>query len=806
MLFQSVLSCTLKIQLKVSSKNTLCLFFSIALIACSLSGFSQTDKQNGGTDSTSVIKLANVQGEYKRLVTQIPLMLERYKDSTLLNSSAAELDRNSEALSNSKLRTDEILSGYMSSAQTTNLQGRLNRSRVRLESLSKEITDITTDIENSLSVLERTKLDWSGVLKKTATDTIFMTLLPQVQEALTLTGSAEKKLQYQLSGFVAIQSKINQNQNDISEYSRRVEDAKALSFVRLFQRDSISLWSAQKEDTLKQGANVKFFSGSLAQSATESFEYIDENASTFFWLFILGVGLYFAMFVLQRSQKTSEEDSDLFSAEGLTIRYPIASAIITILLVAILSLQNRPTLLTEVLLIAFAFPVIIFSLDKAVRNPWIYWVIITAYAIDALLNVTSLPVKGHHILLIVLNLITGAALYWMHRNKDKYLTHLKGHVTQYIKTLLVPSYLYLSILTFILVIIGYRSLAKLMLSGIVGSLYIGPVILLCAHIIISFLRTFSKTSILINSHIVSRYLQLSFKLIRLGAWLLWIKALLSAFGVEQFFVDASAEFWALGGDFGEIHVTVGGVLGTIIIIFLSFAISNFIKVLLEEEVLSRFDVPRGVPMAMGVLGKYFVIVLGFFLAIASTGFDLTKMSILAGALGVGVGFGLQNLVSNFVSGMILIFERPILVGDIIEAEGKEGTVSEIGIRSSKMITYAGAEVIIPNANLISNSISNWTLTNRRRRFFIEIRTHGKANPAEVITILSDLAASHMHVIKDPKPFVVFEGQKEQALIFKLYYWQEGEILITRSELNTQIYIALEALGVELTIPVIEIRK
>ncbi|MDH4092584.1 MAG: mechanosensitive ion channel [Cyclobacteriaceae bacterium] len=790
----------------MSSKNTLCLIFSIAFIACSLSGFSQPDKQNGGTDSTSVIKFADVQGEYKRLVTQIPLMLERYKDSTLLNSSSAELDRNSEALSNIKLRADEILSGYMSSAQTTNLQGRLNRSRVRLESLSMEITDITTEIENSLSVLERTKSNWSGVLQKAATDTIFMTLLPQVQEALALTVSAEKKLQYQLSGFLAIQSRINQNQNDISEYSERVENAKSLSFVRLFQRDSISIWSSQKDGSLKQGANVKFFSGSVTQSVTESFEYINENASAFIWLLILGLSIYFAMFVLQRLQKASEDDSDLFSAEGLTIRYPIASAIITILLIAILSLKNRPTLLTEVLLVAFAFPVIIFSLDKAVRNPWIYWVIIIAYMISVILNLISLPIKAHLILLVALNLAASSLLYWMYRNHDRYLTHLRGIVTQHIKTLLVPAYLYLSIITLLLIIIGYRSLAKLMLSGIVGSLYVGPVILLCAHIIISFLQTFSRTAILTNSHIVNRYLQLSFKLIRLGAWLLWIKGLLSAFEVEQFFVDTATEFWALGGNFGEIHVTIGGVLSTIIIILLSFVISNFIKVLLEEEVFSRLDVPRGVPMAMGVLGKYFVIVLGFFLAVASTGFDLTKMSILAGALGVGVGFGLQNLVSNFVSGMILIFERPILVGDIIEAEGKEGTVSEIGIRSSKMITYAGAEVIIPNASLISNSISNWTLTNRRRRFFIEVRTHGNANPAEVVEVLQHLAASHAKVIKDPAPFVVFEGQQEQTLLFKLYYWQDGEILITRGELNVQIYNALRALGVELSIPMIEIRK
>jgi potassium efflux system protein len=253
-------------------------------------------------------------------------------------------------------------------------------------------------------------------------------------------------------------------------------------------------------------------------------------------------------------------------------------------------------------------------------------------------------------------------------------------------------------------------------------------------------------------------------------------------------------------------VTVGGTLEIIIIIVVSGFVSNFIKVLLHEEVFSRFDVPRGVPMAMGVLGKYFIIVVGFFLGVASLGFDLAKMGILAGALGVGVGFGLQNLVSNFVSGLILIFERPILVGDVIEAEGFQGTVAEIGIRSSKIISSEGAEIIIPNANLISNSVSNWTMTNRRRRFVIEFRTSAKTNPAEVIAVITDLAVNQAHVIKEPKPLVIFEGQKEQVLIFNLYYWQDDELMITKSELNTRIYNSLKSLGIEVSIPIFEIMQ
>jgi small-conductance mechanosensitive channel len=332
------------------------------------------------------------------------------------------------------------------------------------------------------------------------------------------------------------------------------------------------------------------------------------------------------------------------------------------------------------------------------------------------------------------------------------------------------------------------------------------VILICSLIIRNFIETLSATIVFENSFLAKKYFPLIIKLISIGAFILWLSAFLKAFGIFPFFQQFFTAFWNLGGTFGEFSVSVGDVASIILTIVISFILAEFIQVLLEKEVFSRFKVARGIPMAIGVMGKYFIITTGFFLAIASTGFDITKISLIAGALGVGIGFGLQNLVANFVSGMILIFERPILVGDIVEAEGVEGQITQIGVRASKMLTYEGAEVVIPNSNLINNKVSNWTLSNRKRRFTFNVYTNKNANPSEVVSIITTIALNNVHIIKDPAPFVIFQGQSEQSLLFNVYYWQVGELLRTRSELNLAIYEELKAKGIEISIPVFEIKK
>ena len=778
----------------------------LIFLSISFSAFSQKEEAKIISDTTKTLTVATVHTEFERIAKEIPQMWKPYSDSVQLKSLQRELAHQAETLISIKQFADEILGGYMTFSQITNLQSKLSRSRSDFKLLSEKVSEISLDLETSILLLKRYQADWNTVLKKSTTDSLYMVFATQAQEALSSIGSTEKKLESQFTRFLRTQNDINKNLSDIAHYEEQVENAQRLNVVRLFKRDSISIWSGNRKDSLKHSQSKNTIRENFNNSTQEAYEYLTKSMSGLLLIAIFGIGFYSIMYLLRKKERNEPQHIILAEGDQLIIQNPFSSTLVIVLLITILYLKDRPILLTEIIMIAFAFPVVIFLISETRKNRWLYGIILVIYLVNVSLHYLPISLISQHVLLILLCLSTVIGLSWMHRHPSNYLTMYKGLVLDFFKTTLIPFYFYLSVLTFLLIVAGYISLSELILDGIITSIYVGPIILLCMQSAISFVSLLSRTSFLTHSKLIHQYLSLIVNLVKLGAGYLWIKTLLIAFGLSQFVANAIEGIWEFGGDFGEVHVTLGSVLTVLIIFASSFFLSNVIKVLLEEEILSRFKVARGVPMAMGVLGKYLVIVIGFFLAIAASGFDLTKMSILAGALGVGVGFGLQDLVSNFVSGMILIFERPILVGDIIEAEGLEGQVSEIGIRTSKIITYDGAEVIIPNSKLISNRVSNWTLSNRKRRFNIEVRTHTKADPGEIINVLEKVATQRIHVLKHPSPFVVFEGQREQALLFRLYYWQEGEILITRGELHVQIYLALRERGIEVTIPTYEIKN
>jgi len=185
-------------------------------------------------------------------------------------------------------------------------------------------------------------------------------------------------------------------------------------------------------------------------------------------------------------------------------------------------------------------------------------------------------------------------------------------------------------------------------------------------------------------------------------------------------------------EIGTLQISIGGVLSLILILAITFGISSFIKIIIEDEILVHTKLPKGVPAAISVTIRYFIITLGVLMALGAAGIDLGKFGLLAGALGVGIGFGLQNIVNNFISGLILVYERPVNVGDTIEVENLMGTVNRIGIRSSNVRTYDGAEVVVPNGNLISNQLINWTLSDNKRRVELKVGTAYGTDPNVVL--------------------------------------------------------------------------
>jgi potassium efflux system protein len=228
-----------------------------------------------------------------------------------------------------------------------------------------------------------------------------------------------------------------------------------------------------------------------------------------------------------------------------------------------------------------------------------------------------------------------------------------------------------------------------------------------------------------------------------------------------------------------------------------------IRLLFEEELFPRLRLPLGYPFAVSAITRYLTGFIGVLLAMGVLGVDLTKVSLLAGALGVGIGFGLQNIFNNFASGLILLVERPMNVGDVIELGKLVGIVRRIGIRSSTIRTLQGAEVILPNAELIANPVINWTLSDRLRRMEIDLAVEASGAKVEtVVGVLEAAARGSQDVLTDPPPYALFTGFGDGNLNFRLCAWinrYEDESRIA-SGIRRSVLARFDAEGIQIPDP------
>ena len=200
--------------------------------------------------------------------------------------------------------------------------------------------------------------------------------------------------------------------------------------------------------------------------------------------------------------------------------------------------------------------------------------------------------------------------------------------------------------------------------------------------------------------------------------------------------------------------------------------------------------------------KYAVMLIGFLLALSTLGFEISKITIMLSALGAGIGFGLQGIVNNFVSGLILLFERPVRVGDTIEMDGKFSEIRKIGIRATTVQTRDRADLIIPNADLISNQVTNWTLRNRLARLIIPVGVAYGSDVSLVMETLMQCAQSNPKVANFPAPKALFLSFGESTLDFELRVFLRDfdHRIDVRSELHQEIDRRLREAKIEIAFP------
>ncbi len=266
-----------------------------------------------------------------------------------------------------------------------------------------------------------------------------------------------------------------------------------------------------------------------------------------------------------------------------------------------------------------------------------------------------------------------------------------------------------------------------------------------------------------------------------------------------------SEIWVQilnGIQIGGRQFTVYSLLTLIIVFVAVYAAARLVQSILAKSVLPNTDLDIGAQRAITTGAGYVGIILAVVAGVSAAGLDLTNLAIVAGALSVGIGFGLQAVVSNFVSGVILLIERPINVGDWIQTGGVSGTVKRISVRSTLIETFDRAAVVVPNTDLMSNQVVNWTLTNRICRTIVPVGVAYGSDTRRIERLLLEIASEHPAVLKDPPPSVIFMGFGADALEFELraILNDTNYIIQAKSDLNFAIAERFEAEGISIPFP------
>jgi len=632
-------------------------------------------------------------------------------------------------------------------------------------------------------------------------------------EVIELANLTKKRFKTLEKDLIKNQSNLFVIQNGITELLLDVDkvmsDLNAMLLdlqSQIFIKDSPFLWEVS-DTTVVISRLRRELEESMKENVRVISVFFPQNQSNSIAHLLLIISLIIVLFVLKRRVvllNLPENDKRYENAKYITYHY-----ISTALLIGFLSTSwmysKIPTSIQQLTILLMLFPtVFLLPLIAKQKFKHLLLVILILFLINEILFFYQLKLVIIRFFLIFENLILTWIIYKIIRYNRKERSLI---ISRWWKSFIRLSYIsiFLLLTSAISNLFGFMNLASLLNKMVISGLLYAIVLSLLVIIINSTILILIRTETFQKSKIIFKYGQLVekriIKFIQYFMVYIWIRAILKSSGfisnVYSWIIEALTKERSLGTTSFEI----GNLLSFFLVLFITYVLAKSIKLILEEEIYPRINLPRGVPGAISMLTGYLLVAAGIFVSLSAAGVDLGKFSLMAGALSVGIGFGLQNVVYNFISGLILAFERPIQVGDTVEVGILMGTVKHIGVRSSTVRTFDGSEVIVPNGNLISNELVNWSLSDKRRRREVKVGVAYGAHPQDVLDLLAKVADSHDKVLKVPKPLCLFDSFGDFSMNFRLLFWVPLDSgLSIQSEVTMNLYKAIKEAGMEIPYP------
>ena len=642
-------------------------------------------------------------------------------------------------------------------------------------------------------------------------DADFPTLTKRISNVIGEIDATIAKYHLYEQQLLSLQSRIYDKDFLCEEVLKEVGELEVSLRSKTFIRTKPLIWNIQLKETIENGFVFQLKKAIENNNKSIGYYFSSIGYSIFKYLFF--VVLIILIFLLIRkkykNQNNSFDKPGHANVERVLISHPKSIIVSLLILTWFVLFPFIPLILSDILVLVL---LVSFFIISKIFNDKLGKRIISILIVLFVLNIFEVIIwyLGDYSR-VFLFFETSVAIFLIYPLIIQYLkkTDNQKSKTDYIAKKLIPVVIVLYTVAFFGNILGFVNLTVLFIKIAIRS---SAVIMIAVGFSRIFINIGFAWLSLTETKLPEFYLKYGDKInkrfknvINIVVFILCAEYLLNIFEVKVQVHEKVASFFTEKVGLGSISLSLANILLFIGILFATYLLSVFIKKIIEEEILRKMKMPRGVPSAISMILRIFFVSIGILFALSAAEIQMNNIVMLFGALGVGIGFGLQSIVLNFISGLILIFERPIQTGDTIEVNSLIGKVKDIGIRASNITTYDGAEVVVPNSNLISNELINWTLSDSKRRVEMKVGTSYSSNPNQVLELLKEVAVNHPQVYKEPAPRPLFEGFGDSSLNFRLLFWVHYEDgLAAQSDIAVGIYNILAENNIEIPFPQVDL--
>jgi small-conductance mechanosensitive channel len=673
----------------------------------------------------------------------------------------------------------------------------------QLTASSRQLTDRATALESDLAQMSATRATWKATLELAGKSNAPPEVVQRINKVLQGIDASEEMLQKRRASVLTLQTRVAEQTQRANSALRSIRSAQSAAVNRLWSRDSPPIWSSEVRTAAAQSLG-RDSQVSLGAQAALVRDYLEREWTKLIYIALLFIAFVIVMLRVKRQVARWTDKDRALDRTNRALQLPFSTASLLAIVAARLILYDAPRGVLIILGMLALIPIVVvlrYLIDRHLF-PLVNALVVFYLVAQLRVLTASIPALSRFILLV--EMVGGLIfLIWFVRARRR-----SGPRTTSNKTARIASSIAVAGFGAIIVTnsLGYVALANYLSVGILSAAYFAVILYAAARIleglVLFALRTRPLTSLgMVQRHHTLLHRRIT-RLIRVAAIVTWVLLSLSAFSLREAVITRTMAL--LNADIGArwVHISLGAIVAFVVTIWITLFLSRFLRFFLKEEVYDRFHLARGPAYAVSTLVHYVVLLVGFYIAIAALGADMTKFAILAGAVGVGAGFGLQNIFNNFFSGLILLFERPVQVGDLIQVGDQTGVVRRIGIRASIIALDDKSQLIIPNGKLISEKVTNRTFSSLQKRMELTIRTAYGENPEEVIALLVKTAAAHPHVTKTPPPDAVLKQFSEDALVFVLGFTTEdvARSPFVQSDVAVAVNAALREAGIEIPVP------